>query len=655
MDPRESRYFLRIDSGARQGERVPVPEGGLTMGRRSANELTLVDGSVSGQHAEIRPDGGAYLLADLGSTNGTKVAGSRIEGHRLAHGDHFQLGNVELTFLDSSLESPVAAPAAAPAPGLAPAGDEVGRISAARVEASGRRGLLGGLLLVALVAAAAASWWFFGRSTEGTTAVRVPEVPGNLVAGGTFEALDDTSPFTSVEAAPQEFYVDGAFAATGAQGYGVDLEAGEWARVLSAPVPVGPRRAYALRASVQAEGGARGRVGVLFTSTSGSGPEFMVWSRVLEAADDFADVELQIAGLPGYERARVVLAATAPAAGSVSVDDVSLLEGDRAAGTVIEKDSSEARLFGDDATTAAFVRSGRVLLPGIDHAPWRGTDFSGWGAGSWTAAAEGRGFRFSCPEAPADASLELTLNVTERGEGAENVILAAIGPEGYRSLAGEFTVPAATDLLVGSGVDLVRIHTEEPIAVTGAVRDGALRFRLATGGRSAFHLQLSFVEERTRAKELATRAEEEERRGASGAALATWSTLLEEVPFDAALVARAEATRGRLVQSGMERVAEIRAEVERARFFGLAELFRQCRDSAVQVGRSYAGTEVEAEVSGLVGEIDGELSALAGTSPGAQTEALRLVLEAMKQDEAPDLTAHVIEALDGLEGSEAKD
>ncbi len=69
-------YYL---NGADAGNVVTVPPAGLTIGRETDNDIRLPVGGVSRYHAKIEPDGaGKWLLRDLGSTNGTKLNGTRI-------------------------------------------------------------------------------------------------------------------------------------------------------------------------------------------------------------------------------------------------------------------------------------------------------------------------------------------------------------------------------------------------------------------------------------------------------------------------------------------------------------------------------------------------------------------------------------------------
>jgi Protein of unknown function (DUF3662)/FHA domain len=80
------------------GERVTVGASVVTIGRLPECTITLLDPNVSRRHAEIRP-GAPIVIADLGSTNGTKVNGLRIDGERvLSDGDIISLGSTHLRF-----------------------------------------------------------------------------------------------------------------------------------------------------------------------------------------------------------------------------------------------------------------------------------------------------------------------------------------------------------------------------------------------------------------------------------------------------------------------------------------------------------------------------------------------------------------------------
>jgi len=81
------------------GERVPLGDGVVTIGRLPECTVALQDSNVSRRHSEVRVAGRDYVIVDLGSTNGTKVNGIRIDGERvLSDGDIVSVGSTHLRF-----------------------------------------------------------------------------------------------------------------------------------------------------------------------------------------------------------------------------------------------------------------------------------------------------------------------------------------------------------------------------------------------------------------------------------------------------------------------------------------------------------------------------------------------------------------------------
>lgn len=69
------------------------------IGRSRRCDLTLASGAASRRHAEVRFDQGRFVVADLGSTNGTYVNGERLTGERvLSPGDRIDVGGSLVTF-----------------------------------------------------------------------------------------------------------------------------------------------------------------------------------------------------------------------------------------------------------------------------------------------------------------------------------------------------------------------------------------------------------------------------------------------------------------------------------------------------------------------------------------------------------------------------
>jgi ABC transport system ATP-binding/permease protein len=85
---------LWVTSGSRAGESVGVTDE-LIIGRENA-DLTIDDAEVSRRHAAVRLEGGQLEVEDLGSSNGTFVDGSRIEGPvRVGGGAKIRVGQTE--------------------------------------------------------------------------------------------------------------------------------------------------------------------------------------------------------------------------------------------------------------------------------------------------------------------------------------------------------------------------------------------------------------------------------------------------------------------------------------------------------------------------------------------------------------------------------
>jgi FHA domain/zinc-ribbon domain len=86
------RWALVFDN---QVFELPKSVSPLRVGRNSDNELVLNDPSISGYHALVEIKGDALEVADLGSTNGTTVNGSRLNANQprqVQSGDYLQFG-----------------------------------------------------------------------------------------------------------------------------------------------------------------------------------------------------------------------------------------------------------------------------------------------------------------------------------------------------------------------------------------------------------------------------------------------------------------------------------------------------------------------------------------------------------------------------------
>ncbi len=101
QEPLEQRARERARTAllVTDGKRMVVGAEGATIGRSRDCDVVLADGNVSRHHAEVRPRGDGWMIADLGSTNGVTVNGARIEQAQLLRaGDRIEVGTTQLTF-----------------------------------------------------------------------------------------------------------------------------------------------------------------------------------------------------------------------------------------------------------------------------------------------------------------------------------------------------------------------------------------------------------------------------------------------------------------------------------------------------------------------------------------------------------------------------
>ncbi|GIU98810.1 MAG: phosphopeptide-binding protein [Actinomycetota bacterium] len=120
VDPGLSVGRFRCEGSFEEGPEEPIPEPGVaatlvllqdgrsvetfrlgqaaTIGRLPACEIVLSDPAVSRRHARIVRRGDAFVLIDLGSTNGTLVNGEPVGERELQDGDRITVGTTVLEF-----------------------------------------------------------------------------------------------------------------------------------------------------------------------------------------------------------------------------------------------------------------------------------------------------------------------------------------------------------------------------------------------------------------------------------------------------------------------------------------------------------------------------------------------------------------------------
>jgi predicted component of type VI protein secretion system len=77
------------------GDPIPLLKSSLVIGRRESSDIVLRFPNVSGTHCELTLSSGHWFVKDLGSSNGTKINGTRVSEGRLDPGDKVSIGRHE--------------------------------------------------------------------------------------------------------------------------------------------------------------------------------------------------------------------------------------------------------------------------------------------------------------------------------------------------------------------------------------------------------------------------------------------------------------------------------------------------------------------------------------------------------------------------------
>jgi pSer/pThr/pTyr-binding forkhead associated (FHA) protein len=643
----QDRFTLRFQNGEREGESVPITAPRFTLGRRPGNTLQIQDASVSGEHAELLVTQEGLLLRDLDSTNGTRIGGHKVTEGRPAHGDVITFGSINAVLEDSEfLEGPGRARSSSAAPAGANAGEAVEVVSAELV-AKSRKGskfaLLGVVVLVVAGGGAAAFLLTGGGGQRGNQVAAVAPVEGNKLAGYSFEGDKAPDNWTSDESAPAYFSHRGEARASGKDGMRATLGASEWALLASDPVGVPVGRSVELVAQLRARSGASGRVGVEFLAREGeasaSAPGSNVaWGPWISDVTQHQEVRLVAGVPPGSSGARALVEARGAEAagedgdedeegGSVDVDDVSLRDAAEAAQPSAKLGEFALWLHGQPSVVAQVTKVSTSLLGDL-----RGLGESAVRDCPLASEATAKGFRIT----PAGAqALSLRAEPAAWNEG-----LATIGAAGLVEHAPDFEATDVRTLLLGTGHDQVALDFGAETRVTGRREGAGLRLRAELPGQ-AFTLQVDFREERARAGDLAFAARNAEQAGNLGECLARWNELLVSTPYEPKLVQEARATRSRLEQAGLIELRDVAAAFERARFFRLVDLFRQCRTRARAVGTKYAGSAVETQAQELVAEVEEALGELEVDLSKDEVARLQSIVNVLEQMQSPRLAEEV--------------
>ena len=97
--PKAALVVVHSADREQQGQRFPLGEDDATLGRDAANTVVIASDQASRRHARIFVSGGAHVLVDLDSTNGTFLNSKLVKEQTLRHGDVIRIASTVLKYL----------------------------------------------------------------------------------------------------------------------------------------------------------------------------------------------------------------------------------------------------------------------------------------------------------------------------------------------------------------------------------------------------------------------------------------------------------------------------------------------------------------------------------------------------------------------------
>ncbi len=97
--PAAALLVVHAPDEALKGKRFPVAEEDVTLGREEGNSILVQSDQASRRHARIFLSGGAHVLVDLDSTNGTFLNSKLVKEQTLRHGDVVRIATTVLKYL----------------------------------------------------------------------------------------------------------------------------------------------------------------------------------------------------------------------------------------------------------------------------------------------------------------------------------------------------------------------------------------------------------------------------------------------------------------------------------------------------------------------------------------------------------------------------
>ncbi len=97
--PNAALVVVHSADAQQAGQKFPLGEDDVTLGRDAANTVVVASDQASRRHARIFVSGGAHVLVDLDSTNGTFLNSKLVKEQTLRHGDVIRIASMVLKYV----------------------------------------------------------------------------------------------------------------------------------------------------------------------------------------------------------------------------------------------------------------------------------------------------------------------------------------------------------------------------------------------------------------------------------------------------------------------------------------------------------------------------------------------------------------------------
>ncbi len=100
--PKAALVVVHSATPDQAGQRFALGEDDVTLGRDAGNTVVVASDQASRKHARIFVSGGAHVLVDLESTNGTFLNSKLAKEQTLRHGDVIRIASTVVKYVVES-------------------------------------------------------------------------------------------------------------------------------------------------------------------------------------------------------------------------------------------------------------------------------------------------------------------------------------------------------------------------------------------------------------------------------------------------------------------------------------------------------------------------------------------------------------------------